>query len=65
MKDQSVYFKLREAASLANVIEAAESGYIARNCEPVRELDGILLRMIEEALELQKKKVSSAATLET
>ena len=65
MNEQTLYFKLKDAAALADVIEAAETGYIALNCDSIRQLDGILLRMIEEIREIQNKKVSAAATTET
>ena len=65
MNDRTLYHKLKEAASMADVIEAAETGYIALNDDSIRDLDNMLLRMIEEAREIQNKKVSGAATPET
>lgn len=72
MNRNTIYFKLRDAADMANVIEAAETGYIALNDDSIRNLDRILFGMIEDIREIQAEKVSqqkqkaaSAATLAT
>lgn len=72
MNRGTIYFKLRDAADMANVIEAAETGYIALNDDSIRNLDRILFGMIEDIREIQAEKVSqqkqkaaSAATLAT
>ena len=58
MNRDTIYFKLRDAADMANVIEAAETGYIALNNDSIRNLDRILFRMIEDIREIQAEKVS-------
>ena len=72
MNRDTIYFKLRDAADMANVIEAAETGYIALNDDSIRNLDRILFGMIDDIREIQAEKVSqqkqkaaSAATLAT
>lgn len=65
MNEDTIYFKLKECAVMANVIEAAETGYIALDNDSIRDLDNLLLKMIEEARVMQNKKVSCAATHET
>ena len=72
MNRNTIYFKLRDAADMANVIEAAETGYIALNDDSIRNLDRILFGMIDDIREIQAEKVSqqkqkaaSAATLAT
>ena len=72
MNRDTIYFKLRDAADMANVIEAAETGYIALNDDAIHNLDRILFGMIEDIREIQAEKVSqqkqkaaSAATLAT
>lgn len=58
MNRDTIYFKLRDAADMANVIEAAETGYIALNDDSIRNLDRILFGMIEDIREIQAEKVS-------
>lgn len=58
MNRDTIYFKLRDAADMANVIEAAETGYIALNDDAIRNLDRILFGMIEDIREIQAEKVS-------
>ena len=50
---------------MANVIEAAESGYIALDDESIHDLDVHLLFMLDQIREAHSKKVSGAATPET
>lgn len=50
---------------MADVIEAAESGYIALDDKSIHELDVHLLFMLDQIRETQSKKVSDAATPET
>ena len=65
MNRDTIYFKLKDAADLANVIEAAETGYIALNSDSIRNLDRILIGMIEEIRAAQNEKLSGAATPES
>lgn len=65
MNRDTIYFRLKECAELADVIEAAETGYIALNREDIRNLDRILLEQIGECMNRQNEKVASAATLAT
>ena len=65
MNKDTIYFRLKECAELADVIEAAETGYIALNREDIRNLDRILLEQIGECMNRQNEKVASAATLAT
>ena len=58
MNRDTIYFKLRDAADMANVIEAAETGYIALNDDAIHNLDRILFGMIEDIREIQAEKVS-------
>ena len=58
MNRDTIYFKLRDAADMANVIEAAETGYIALNDDAIRNLDRILFGMIEVIRGIQAEKVS-------
>ena len=48
MNGSSIWLKLKEAAGIANTIEAAESGYVALDDESVQHLRGELLDMIDE-----------------
>ena len=63
--EDSIYFRLKECAELADVIEAAETGYISLNGDDIRKLDRILLEQISGCLNRQNEKVASAATLAT
>lgn len=62
---RTTYEKLKEAAHLADVIEAAECGYIALDAKSIRYLDAQLLAMVEEIRNGQKEKLSGAATPES
>ena len=62
---RTTYEKLKEAAHLADVIEAAECGYVALDDQSIRALDEQLLAMIDRIREAHSKKVSGAATPET
>ena len=62
---RTTYEKLKEAAHLADVIEAAECGYVALDDQSIRALDEQLLAMIDRIREAQSKKISGAATPET
>ena len=55
-KDRSIYEMLKEAAHLADVIEAAESGYIALDDASINALDCQLTVMISRILDAQMKK---------
>lgn len=48
MNESSTWLKLKEAAGIANTIEAAESGYVALDDESIQHLRGELLDMIDE-----------------
>ena len=50
---------------MADVIEAAESGYISLDADSIRALDVILADELEEITAEQKQKAASAATLAT
>lgn len=58
--NRSVYELLKEAAHMANVIEAAESGYIALSEKDVLMLDNLLLEMIKNVQIVQQTKVPGA-----
>lgn len=60
MSKDSIYYKLKEAATMADFIEAAETGYIALNRDSIYDLDVKLLSMIREVQSMQNKKVASA-----
>ena len=62
---RTTYEQLKEAAHLANVIEAAECGYIALDSKSIHALDCQLMAMIDRIREAHSKKVSGAATPET
>lgn len=61
----TIYEQLKEAAHLADVIEAAECGYIALDAKSIHYLDEQLLSLIEEIRKNQKEKLSGAATPES
>lgn len=61
---RTTYEKLKEATHLADVIEAAECGYIALDDQSIRALDEQLLAMIDRIREAHSKKISGAATPE-
>lgn len=48
MNGSSAWLKLKEAAGIANTIEAAESGYVALDDESIQHLRAELLDMIDE-----------------
>ena len=63
MNRETIYFKLKEAAAMADVIEAAENGYVALREDSIRDLDEKLLHMIDEIKEEQNSKLSQARKL--
>lgn len=56
MNKDTVYFRLKECAEMADIIEAAESGYVSLDRDDIRKLDRILADKIKEALEMQKAR---------
>jgi len=62
---RTTYERLEEATHLADVIEAAECGYIALDDKSIHALDCQLMVMIDRIREAHNKKVSGAATPET
>ena len=48
---------------MADVIEAAENGYVALREDSIRDLDEKLLHMIDEIREEQNSKLSQARQL--
>ena len=61
----TIYEQLKEAAHLADVIEAAECGYIALDDASINALDCQLAVMIDRIRAAQRKKLSGAATPES
>ena len=61
----TIYEQLKEAAHLADVIEAAECGYIALDDKSIEALSRQLLFMIGKAERQLEKKLSGAATPES
>ena len=61
----TIYEQLKEATHLANVIEAAECGYVALDNKSIRHLNNQLMDMILQISAEQFKKLSGAATPET
>ena len=55
-EERTIYEQLKEAAHLADVIEAAECGYVALDAMSIRALDEQLLAMIERIRAAQTKK---------
>lgn len=55
---RTTYQKLKEATHLADVIEAAECGYIALDAKSIHYLDEQLLSLIEEIRAEQSRKVA-------
>lgn len=64
MNKETIYFRLKECAELADIIEAAETGYVSLEHDDIRKLDRILFEKIGEAMEIQREKISGAATPE-
>lgn len=64
-EERTIYEQLKEAAHLADVIEAAECGYVALDDQSIRALDEQLLAMIERIRAAQTEKLSGAATPES
>ena len=62
---RTTYEQLKEATHLADVIEAAECGYIALDRKSIHALDCQLMATIDRIQEAHSKKVSGAATPET
>ena len=61
----TIYEQLKEATHLANVIEAAECGYIALDDKSIRHLDNQLAYLIGRIRAAQNEKLSGAATPES
>ena len=61
----TIYEQLKKAAGMADVIEAAECGYVALDNKSIRHLNNQLMDMILQIREKKKKKLSGAATPET
>ena len=61
----TIYEQLKEATHLANVIEAAECGYIALDDKSIRHLDNQLAYLIDRIRAAQNEKLSGAATPES
>ena len=62
---RTIYEQLKEAAHLADVIEAAECGYVALDNKSIRHLNNQLMDMILQISAEQFKKLSGAATPES
>ena len=62
---RTTYEKLKEAAHLADVIEAAECGYVALDDQSICALDEQFLAMIDRIRTAQNEKLSGAATPES
>lgn len=60
MQERTIYNRLKEAAAIANVIEAAENLFVSLDSESIQELDRTLLRMLDEIREIQDAKISGA-----
>lgn len=58
IEPRTIYEKMREATHLANMVEAAECGYIALDANSIKNLDLQLLDMIEEIRAEQSRKVA-------
>ena len=56
--NRTIYEQLKEATHLADVIEAAECGYIALDAKSIHYLDEQLLSLIEEIRAEQSRKVA-------
>ena len=48
MSESGVWLKLKEAAGIANTIEAARSGYVSLDDKSIQHLSGELLEMLDE-----------------
>ena len=48
MNERGIWLRLKEAAGLANTIEAAQSGYVALDDESIRHLTKELLDSLDE-----------------
>ena len=48
MKEHGIWLRLKEAAGLANTIEAAQSGYVALDDESIQHLAKELLDSLDE-----------------
>ena len=61
----TIYEQLKKAAGMADVIEAAECGYVALDDKSIRHLNNQLMEMIIQISAEQFKKLSGAATPES
>ena len=61
----TIYEQLKKAAGMADVIEAAECGYVALDDKSISHLNNQLMEMIIQISEEQFKKLSGAATPES
>lgn len=61
----TIYEQLKKAAGMADVIEAAECGYVALDDKSISHLNNQLMEMIIQISAEQFKKLSGAATPES
>ena len=61
----TIYEQLKKAAGMADVIEAAECGYVALDDKSISHLTNQLMEMIIQISAEQFKKLSGAATPES
>ena len=59
MKENSIYRKLREAAAMANVIEACGSGYVSLDTVSVQDMNTMLLDTLREVTAIQEQVVKT------
>lgn len=59
MKENSVYRKLREAAAMANVVEACGSGYVSLDAASVHDMNIMLLETLREVTTIQEDVVKA------
>ena len=61
----TIYEQLKKAAGMADVIEAAECGYVALDDKSISHLNNQLMEMIIQISAEQFQKLSGAATPES
>lgn len=59
MEKDTIYYRLKECAEMADIIEAAESGYVSLNRDDIRKLNDVLLGKINHALQMQEAIVKA------
>ncbi len=59
MKEQGIYKKLREAAAMANVVEACGSGYVSLDAASVHDMNIMLLETLREVTTIQEDVVKA------